>query len=383
MRTKRLSVAASLLLMAGVVVPSSASDAAPTSVESTPVELYDSLPNGMLHALERDTGLTGAQMRTRLAREAASGDTVEDLEESLGGSYGGAWLTEDETSLTVAITDPAAATEVQAAGAQAELVTHSEAALEAVQATLNDHQESAPASVAGWYVDVTTNTVVVLAGAAETAAAGQFVAGTGVDPAAVQVEATEEQPQLLYDVVGGDTYFTPDFRCSVGFAVAGGFVTAGHCSPAGTPTSGYNQIAQGVFEESTFPGSDHAWVSVNQDWTPVPLVNDYSGGSVTVTGSQEAPIGSTVCRSGSTSGWHCGTVEATNQTVLYAEGTVSGLTRTSACADRGDSGGSFVWNDQAQGMTSGGSGSCTFGGVTYFQPVNPALQRYGLTLLTG
>ena len=38
---------------------------------------------------------------------------------------------------------------------------------------------------------------------------------------------------------------------------------------------------------------------------------------------------------------------------------------------------------QAQGVTSGGSGNCTVGGTTYFQPVNEILSAYGLSLVTG
>ena len=38
--------------------------------------------------------------------------------------------------------------------------------------------------------------------------------------------------------------------------------------------------------------------------------------------------------------------------------------------------------DQAQGVTSGGSGDCTAGGVTYFQPINEILTAYGLSLVT-
>ena len=34
-------------------------------------------------------------------------------------------------------------------------------------------------------------------------------------------------------------------------------------------------------------------------------------------------------------------------------------------------------------MTSGGSGNCSSGGTTYFQPVNEILSAYGLTLTTG
>ena len=67
----------------------------------------------------------------------------------------------------------------------------------------------------------------------------------------------------------------------------------------------------------------------------------------------------------------------------YAEGTVTGLTRTNVCAEPGDSGGSFISGNQAQGMTSGGSGNCTFGGTTYFQPVNEVLSAYNLRLITG
>jgi streptogrisin C len=93
-------------------------------------------------------------------------------------------------------------------------------------------------------------------------------------------------------------------------------------------------------------------------------------------------VGSSVCRSGSTTGWHCGTVQQLNTSVTYQEGTVSGVTRTSVCAEPGDSGGSFISGSQAQGVTSGGSGNCTSGGTTYFQPINPILQSYGLTLTT-
>jgi streptogrisin C len=69
--------------------------------------------------------------------------------------------------------------------------------------------------------------------------------------------------------------------------------------------------------------------------------------------------------------------------VNYQEGSVSGLTRTNACAEPGDSGGSWVSGTQAQGVTSGGSGNCTSGGTTYFQPVNEILSVYGVSLITG
>ena len=93
-------------------------------------------------------------------------------------------------------------------------------------------------------------------------------------------------------------------------------------------------------------------------------------------------MGAAVCRSGSTTGTRCGTVLAKNQTVVYPEGAVSGLTRTNVCAEGGDSGGPWLSGDQAQGVTSGGSGDCTAGGETFFQPVNEILATNDLTLLT-
>ncbi len=62
---------------------------------------------------------------------------------------------------------------------------------------------------------------------------------------------------------------------------------------------------------------------------------------------------------------------------------MSGLIRTNVCAEPGDSGGSLIAGSQAQGVTSGGSGNCSSGGTTYFQPVNEILGAYGLTLVTG
>ena len=110
--------------------------------------------------------------------------------------------------------------------------------------------------------------------------------------------------------------------------------------------------------------------------------NNFNGGEVPVAGAQEAPVGASVCRSGSTTGTRCGVIQAKNVTVNYPEGAVSGLTRTNVCAEPGDSGGPWMSGNQAQGVTSGGSGNCTVGGVTFFQPLAEILERNNLTLLT-
>ena len=59
---------------------------------------------------------------------------------------------------------------------------------------------------------------------------------------------------------------------------------------------------------------------------------------------------------------------------------VNGLIQTNVCAEPGDSGGSLYSGSTALGLTSGGSGDCTSGGTTFFQPVTAALSAYGVTI---
>jgi len=337
---------------------------------------------GMLAAVQRHLGVTEDQAIARLAAEQRASETDRELRKELGDRYAGGWLTRDGTTLVVGVTDDAAADSVRAGGAEPRLVEHSESELDAVRSTLDAQRTRAPKTTASWYVDVTTNAVVVNARAVD--AAWRFVRASGADTSAVRVVRSDESPRPLIDVVGGNAYYIgAGTRCSVGFSVNGGFVTAGHCGRAGSPTAGSNWVAQGTFRGSSFPTNDYAWVETNGSWNTLPNVNNYAGGSVNVTGSQVAGVGSSVCRSGRTTGWRCGTVQALNVTINYAQGPVYEATQTSACAEGGDSGGSFISGSQAQGVTSGGSGNCSFGGTTFFQPVNETLSRYGLTLVTG
>lgn len=61
-----------------------------------------------------------------------------------------------------------------------------------------------------------------------------------------------------------------------------------------------------------------------------------------------------------------------------------GLTQTNVCADAGDSGGPFLVGTQAQGLLSGADVRGCFGGgnTSFYQPVIPVLQAFGLSLLT-
>ena len=202
----------------------------------------------------------------------------------------------------------------------------------------------------------------------------------------------------------GDGYL---YACSIGFNVLkgtiAGYVSAGHCGDAGEPVflEGAAGIGPqwtlgaqiGTFQASNFPnpgqtGNDWSWIAISSGHTQSGTVYGWGKGDVAVKGSTSVGVGAAICRSGRTSGWRCGTVEALGQTVSYGTGeTILNLTRTSACSEGGDSGGSFITGvGQAQGVLSGGSGSCKGGGKrskSFFQPLAPILSAYGLTLKTG
>ncbi|MBM2617694.1 S1 family peptidase [Actinoplanes sp. LDG1-06] len=388
MQRRRIAVAAAVVVAAGAAVAFTLPSMAGTTPSSTTAQPE---PGGvapqLLAAMKRDLGLDGDQATARLARSKWASGVTSKLSAQTGADFGGAWLATDGNTLKVAVTDPAAEEAVRAAGAEPVLVKRSEQALVKAKEAL-DSVDSDAEGITGWYVDVKTNKLVVVAKPGEVSAAKKLARAAGVAAGTYSVVTSEAQPKPLFDVRGADPYFIAvdggTARCSIGFSVEGGFVTAGHCGEVGTTTTGFNQEAQGTVRASTFPGdADMGFVEVNGDWTPRAVVNDFEGNELPVAGNTEAPVGAAVCRSGSTTGTFCGTILAKNQTVVYPEGAVTGLTRTNVCAEGGDSGGPWLSGDQAQGMTSGGSGDCTVGGETFFQPINEILAAENLTLVTS
>jgi streptogrisin C len=335
----------------------------------------------VMAAMQRDLSLTADASSARLKKDAWASGVEKTLRTELGTTFGGAWMTKDGTDLMVAVTSKDAAATVTAAGAVPKLVERNEIQLNTFKKTLDN--TTTAAGVTGWYVDPPTNTVVVVAKTGKTAAARNLAAAADLPTDAVRVTTTKDAPRLMADLKGGEAYIIDDqFRCSVGFAVVGGFVTAGHCGAVGAVTTGVNDEPQGVTKASVFPGNaDMGFVAVTGDFTPQPVVATDQG-DIPVAGSTEAPIGAAICRTGSTTGTRCGVVESKNETVVYPEGAVTGLTRTDACAEGGDSGGSWLAGDQAQGVTSGGSGDCTVGGETFFQPIAEILAVNKLQLIT-
>ncbi|MFD4695746.1 S1 family peptidase [Streptomyces sp. NPDC058463] len=338
----------------------------------------------LIAAMQKDLGLTKSQAEARLTAEKAATALQGTAQRAAGPSFGGSWFDADSGKLTVAVTDSGTARSVRATGADVRLVDHTAKQLDAAKSRLD--ALSAPSGVSSWHVDPRANSVVVNVVASEQGDndVRAFVAKAR-KAGPVTVKQTAAAPQTFAaGTVGGDPYYTGNVRCSIGFSVHGGFVTAGHCSGVGGAVRGWDGSAIGNFQGSSFPDNDYAWVNVGSGWWTVPVVLGW--GTVSdqlVRGSNEAPIGASICRSGSTTHWHCGNVLAKNETVNYSQGAVHQMTKTSVCAEPGDSGGSFISGDQAQGVTSGGWGNCSGGGETWHQPINEILNRYGLTLHTA
>lgn len=330
--------------------------------------------------------LQSAQARTARApgppSAIAAAERAVAISSSLGAAGAGSYYDPDNHKLVVNVTTEEAAGKVRAAGAEARIVKHSLASLDAARATLKEH-----ASIPGtsWAMDPKINKVVVTADRTvrgEDLERLKAVAGSLGDRAVIQLSPDTLEPL----VAGGDALWGPDARCSLGFNVTKGgqpyFLTAGHCThavPIWSATEQGPPIA--MSEAGSFPGDDFGIARYTAaDMAHPSEVNLYSSGAQHIARAADPIVGQKVRRSGSTTHVHDGEVTALNVTANYQEGTVEGLIQTSVCAESGDSGGPLFEGDTALGLTSGGRGSCAAGGVSLYQPVTEALAKTGSRL---
>ncbi|MFJ3643211.1 S1 family peptidase [Streptomyces sp. NPDC090108] len=310
----------------------------------------------------------------------AAGKLASTLVRDLGSGTAGSYYDAGSKRLVVNVLDAAAANAVEAAGAQAKVVTHSLAALDGARAAL---KKDATVPGTSWAVDPVTNKVVVTADRTVSTAEWTKL-GTVVDGLGGRAELKRSKGEFKPFVAGGDAITGSGGRCSLGFNVVKGgqpyFLTAGHCTQAISSWSDSSGNVIGQNAQSSFPGNDFGLVKYTADVAHPSEVDLYNGSAQQITGAADATVGMRVTRSGSTTQVHDGTVTGLNATVNYSEGTVSGLIQTDVCAEPGDSGGSLFSGSSAVGLTSGGSGDCTSGGETFFQPVTEALSATGSSI---
>jgi len=331
--------------------------------------------------------VTGLLLAPSIARAATTGPmtlanaaSAETLVAKLGAQSAGSYL-DAGGRMVVAVTNQAAAESVKAAGAIPRIVARSGAQLAAATAEL-DRAASIPGTA--WATDPMTNQVVVSYDTTVTGARlAQLQAVAARLGDSVRVEASVGV--LSTRIAGGQAIYAGGYRCSLGFNVHKGstyyFLTAGHCGNIGSAWYSNSARTQriGTRYGSSFPGNDYALITFAAGVAHPSSVYTY-GGSQTITRAANAVVNQSVSRSGSTTRVHTGRVTAVNATVNYAEGRVTGLIRTTVCAEGGDSGGSLYAGSTALGLTSGGSGNCSSGGTTYFQPVTEPMSVYGVTI---
>ena len=233
-----------------------------------------------------------------------------------------------------------------------------------------------------WAVDSKTNRVLVTVDSTVTKAEiAKIREQAGANADALTIKRTPGKFNKL--IAGGDAIYASSWRCSLGFNVknssgADYFLTAGHCTDgAGTWWSNSSHTTTlGSTAGSYFPVNDFGIVRYTNTSVSKPSV----AGNTTITSAGTPSVGTTVYRDGSTTGIHSGRVTALNATVNYGGGDiVYGMIQTTVCAEPGDSGGSlYSLSGIAYGLTSGGSGNCSSGGTTFFQPVTEALSYYGV-----
>jgi streptogrisin B len=234
-----------------------------------------------------------------------------------------------------------------------------------------------------WAVDSKTNRVVVTVDkTVSKAEIAKIKRQAGANADALTIKRTNGTFSKF--IQGGDAIYASSWRCSLGFNVQDSagtqyFLTAGHCTDgAGTwySNSGRTTVI-GSTAGSSFPGNDYGIVRYSGS-----VARPGTANGVNITSAATPAVGTTVIRDGSTTGTHSGRVTALNVSVNYGGGdVVGGLIQTTVCAEPGDSGGSLYGsNGTAYGLTSGGSGDCTSGGTTFFQPVTEALSAYGVSV---
>ncbi|MBW5423458.1 trypsin-like serine protease [Streptomyces sp. BG9H] len=273
----------------------------------------------------------------------------------------------------------AGALAVPAAGAHEGVTTFSASQLEQASDAVLD------ADVAGtaWGIDPKTKRVVVTADSTVSKSEiAELKAAAGSNADALKIERTSGKFQKY--ISGGDAIYASSWRCSLGFNVrnsAGAyyFLTAGHCTDGATTwwANSAKTTVLGTTSGSSFPTNDYGIVRYTND----SITKSGTVGSQDITRAADPTVGQSVTRRGSTTGTHSGRVTALNQTVNYGGGdVVYGMIKTTVCAEPGDSGGPLYSGTTALGLTSGGSGNCSSGGTTFFQPVTEALRAYGVSV---
>ena len=327
------AVAAVALVGAGVSTASAASpaqgrhlDAMPAFAASQYVAQARSLPAGLRASVTRDLGISPEQYLADAAATVAANGVLDALH-SAGISVRGSQL--DGTELTVWLASEADRREVEALGVAVrvgaqpqEPVARVFAPAASVYAGQGYYWQSGPS---GYQCSVAFPGFRASDGADEFLTAGHCLTGSP------QLYAKADS--VAAGVISSSSQLAGTFATGVASSIHFG---GGADVSAAVPAAGVTSLAQ---------------VATYGNGSGQPLAST----PLHVTGQTTAIVGSKLCKSGSRTGWSCGTVLAVDQSVQVSENgattTVNSVIST-ACVQPGDSGGAAVIGSLAVGIVS-------------------------------
>jgi len=339
-----------------------------TNAQALPAGYGETVAAEAISTLTAD-GLTTAEATDLLSAQPDLIATGERLADRVGADSGGMYLDPATAEVVVNVVDTADVATVESGGATARVVDHSMTELTAAR---NAVAAALPVGTAAG-IDVRANQVVVRI-ADNATGLGEL---TAVSERFGDLVRTEHVAGTFATAIsGGDAITGSGGRCSLGFNTTGNTgITAGHCTQA---ISSWNDAGGNYYGPSiaaNFPGNDYGLIRNDGGLAQPGDVNLYNGGYQDITGAADPYVGLSVCKSGSTTGLTCGTVTQVGITICYAQGCVYNMAESTAYVQPGDSGGAWFAGGTAVGITSGMGG-----GFSYFQPVVPGLNMYGVSV---
>jgi hypothetical protein len=362
--------------------------------------------DGVYDVLGKSWGVSPAEAKVRLDAEHTEASALEAAK-AYTANIDGAFFNASR-QLVVNVHSAKAAETARAHGLTPRTVARGEKALAKLQTqvqALADKSGSLQVQSIGADLPTDRLQVVLQPGkqsAKTVALVKQLKALPGVD-----VSTNNTPLAMTADVIGGQIMdLVPGTNCSLGFSGTRNgnnvMLSAGHCVEGNPDVLNRYGVHLGKGIASRFrtgySSVDMGLMDIDSEDIGRGYIDNRNGQTTRVTGSSKAPIGTTICKAGNTTGWTCGRITHYNLTVTYGHPDgrttrTSGLARSTVCTEGGDSGGAYISGTIAQGLTSGGpddghdcgfnQGSNATGSYSYYQPVVDAASYYGVTLTRG
>jgi Trypsin len=362
--------------------------------------------DGLYDVLGKSWGVSAAEAKVRLDTEHTKASAFEAAKADYA-NLDGAFFN-SARQLVVNVHSTRAAEVAREHGLTPRTVARGEKALAKLQTqiqALADRSGSAQVQSIG--ADLPTDRVqVVLQPGKQSAKTVALVKQLEAVPG-VEVSTSDTTLAMTADVIGGQIMdLVPGTNCSLGFSGTRNgnnvMLSAGHCVEGNPMVQNRSGVRLGAGIASRFrtgsPSVDMGLMDIDSNNVGRGYIDNRNGQTTRVTGSSKAPVGSTICKAGNTTGWTCGSITQYNLTVNYGHPSglvtrTSGLARSTVCTEGGDSGGAYISGTTAQGMTSGGPNDghdCGFnqggnatGSYSFYQPVVDAANYYGVILTLG